>query len=118
MRTRSSAIQRCLCGLIASTVLVLISAQTTAAYAAGDAPGVVVRYGDHDLASDAGAQRLLRRIEVAAHEVCFDQDLEPLPMQQAAQRCYLAAVARAVDAVKAPRVRAAYVAKYRPYVSG
>lgn len=112
MRTRSSAVQRSLYGLIAASSVLLIGAQVTAARAADDAPTVVLHYNNQDLASDAGAQRLLRRIEVAAHGVCFDQDLQPLPMHQAARRCYLAAVAHAVDAVKAPRVKAAYAAKY------
>jgi UrcA family protein len=73
---------------------------------------MIVRYATQDLASEARAQHLLQRIESAAHPVCFDQDLQPLPLQEAAQRCYRAAVARAVDAVNAPHLRAAYVTKY------
>ncbi|HTW74933.1 MAG TPA: UrcA family protein [Steroidobacteraceae bacterium] len=114
MRTRCSAVQRCLYGLIASSTLMLVGAPMTAAYASGDAPGILVRYHDYEPGTDAGARRLLHRIEVAAHEVCFDQDLEPLPLHAAAQRCYLAAVAQAVKAVHAPRMTAAYLAKYGP----
>lgn len=112
MRTASCIFQRCLYGLAASSTMMLLGAHMSAAYAQGDAPTVVVRYASRDLVSQASAQRLLGRIEVAAHDVCLDQTLEPLSLHAAAKRCYLAAVARAVDAVNAPRVRAAYVAKY------
>ncbi|HEY7929478.1 MAG TPA: UrcA family protein [Steroidobacteraceae bacterium] len=114
MPTASCLIQRCLYGLLASSTLVLLSAPLSAAHAAGDAPAIVVRYAARDLVSKANAQQLLRRIEMAAHQVCLDQNLEPLLLQAAAHRCYLSAVGRAVDSVNAPRVRAAYVAKYAP----
>jgi len=114
MRTASCLVQRCLYGLLASSTLVLLSAPLSSAQAAGDAPTIVVRYAASDLTSEANAQQLLHRIETAAHQVCLDQNLEPLPLQAAARRCYLMAIERAVDSVNAPRVRAAYVAKYGP----
>jgi UrcA family protein len=92
--------------------MMLFGAHVSAAYAQGDAPTIAVRYANRDVASEAGAQRLLQRIEGAAHEICRDQNLEPLALHAAARRCYFAAIAHAVDAVNAPRVRAAYVAKY------
>src|SRR5690348_6058202 len=99
MRTWHSAIQRSLYGVAAVSAMMLMGTQITPAFATGDMRSVIVRYDGHDLGSDAAAQRLLRQIEVAAHQVCLDQDLEPLPMHQAARRCYFAALAQAIDAV-------------------
>lgn len=114
MRTAPCLLQRCLYGLLASSTLVLLGAPLSAVHAAEDAPKIVVHYTSRDLASEANAQLLLHRIEVAAHQVCRDETLEPLPLYAAARRCYLTAIGRAVDSLNAPRVRAAYVAKYGP----
>lgn len=114
MRSRPLVVRHWLCGPIAWLALAPMGQLITAANAAADAPSAIVRYSDLDFASDAGAQHLLRRIESAAHTVCFDQDVEPLALHQLARRCYLAAVARAVDTIGASRVTAAYVARYGP----
>lgn len=112
MRADTSKIRGCFPALSAAAALALLGASMAPARAADDAAGVVVRYTGQDLASDANAQRLLRRIEVAAHDACGDRRIEPLVMQTAAQRCYRIAVAHAVASVNAARVSAAYVAQY------
>jgi UrcA family protein len=114
MTIHPSVVQRRLYALVAASTLVLTGTPIAPAFAAGNAAGVSVRYANRDLGSEANARQLLGRIEVAAHEVCGDQEFEPLTIQLAARRCYLGAVARAVEAVNAPRVKAAYVAKYGP----
>lgn len=113
MRSRPYDVRRRLSCLIASAVLVSLGGQMTGVHAA-NMPSAVLRYDDHDLASDASAQRLLQRIESAAQAVCFEETREPLSMQLAARRCALAAVADAVDTIGASRLTAAYVTKYGP----
>jgi UrcA family protein len=115
MRSRPYDLRHPLCGLLASLALGFTSVPVTGLHAA-NMPSAVVRYDGRDLASDASAQRLLQRIEIAARDVCFEETREPLPMQQAARRCALAAVAHAVDSIRAPRLTAAYVARYGPKV--
>jgi UrcA family protein len=114
MRIDSSVVQRGLYALVAASSLLVMSVPMSPASAASNAPGVPVHYRIQDLVSDVAAQQLLRRIEVAAHEVCADEGPAPLAIHAAARRCYLAAVARAVDSVNAPRVKAAYLVKYGP----
>lgn len=113
MRSRPYDVRRRLSRLIVSAVLMSIGGQMTGVHAA-NMPSAIVRYDEHDLAGDASAQRLLQRIESAAQAVCFEETREPLPMQQAARRCALAAVAHAVDTIGASKLTAAYVTKYGP----
>jgi len=113
MSTRTRLAQRGLYGVIVSCTLMLLGVSLAPAHAADDSTTRVVRYAPVDLASDAGAQQLLRRIEVASHEVCADQDRAPLTLHEAARRCYLSAVARAVDALGSPHLKALYLARYR-----
>jgi len=111
MRTQSSSLSRPVLAAIAASMTLM---GLSCAYAAGESPAVKLSYQSQDVATAGGAQRLLRRIEFAAHEVCADQALQPLVVQAAARRCFLAAVAGAVREVHAPEVRVAYVAKYGP----
>ena len=112
MQADTAILRRCLSVLTTTSGLILLGAQMTPVHAADSAPGVVVRYTGRDLRSDASAQRLLRRVEFAAHDACGDQRVEPLPIHAEAQRCYQTALAHAVGSMNAPRVSAAYVAKY------
>jgi UrcA family protein len=45
-------------------------AQTSLAQTSDTVPSVAVKYGDLDVGSTAGAQRLLKRIEAAANTAC------------------------------------------------
>jgi UrcA family protein len=111
VRSAPSTFQRALRGFVISMSMSPIGLLAAVAHA-DFAPSSIVRYDTRDLASETGAQRLLSRIESAAHAVCFDQDLAPLPLHQARTRCYLAALAHAVEAVRSYRLTAAYTAKY------
>lgn len=111
MRIQPSILSRPVLAAIATSMTLV---GLSCAYAATESPAVKLYYQSQDVATAGGAQQLLRRIEFAAHEACADQALQPLVVQAAARRCYLAAVAGAVKQVHAPQVRAAYVAKYGP----
>jgi len=54
-----------------------------------------VRYGDLDLASDAGVAQLHRRIKFAARSVCGQADIRDISGSQAAAACRRAALAEA-----------------------
>ena len=102
-------------GLLGLLALLHLGGGTPNSFA-GDGDGLI-RYRSSELATDAGARRVLGQIEAAAHLVCFDQEVSPLPLLLARRRCFHAALARAVADVNARKVTAAYVAKYGPPAS-
>ena len=66
-------------------------------------PSVAVKYGDLDLGSPAGAQRLLKRIEAAANTACGGApDIRQLNQWTNFEACRKSAIARAVVAVDSP----------------
>jgi len=68
---------------------------------------VTVKYGDLDIASPAGAQVLLRRIETAANTACGGApDIRQLNEWASFEACRRSAVARAVVAVDSPMLTA------------
>jgi UrcA family protein len=74
---------------------------------------VVVRYGDLNLSSDAGAEVLLRRLEQAARQVCGDpRERRPLAEISVILRCNAQSLERAIEAVGAQKLTAAYQSKY------
>jgi len=73
----------------------------------GDAtPSVRVSYAGLDLASDAGAQILYRRIANAAERVCENGGSRELTATWARRRCERQAIARAIEQVGNPKVAA------------
>jgi UrcA family protein len=77
-----------------------------------DAPRVAVKYGDLDLATDAGAAALYRRIADAARDVCpgyyVSRDLQ---YRRNVTACRDDAVARAIQSVGSPRLAAIQAAR-------
>lgn len=69
------------------------------ANAASPTEGVVVRYGDLNLNSQAGIARLHKRISNAAESVCDQLETRILGLQAAYQQCVDQAVANGVAAV-------------------
>lgn len=70
-------------------------------------PSVMVKYGDLNIGSRAGAQALLRRIEAAANTACGGApDIRQLDQWAGFQACRGSAVARAVVAVDSPMLTA------------
>lgn len=70
-------------------------------------PSVLVKYGDLNIASQAGAQVLLKRIEAAANAACGGKpDIRELSKLTRFKACRRSAVARAVVAVESPMLRA------------
>ena len=78
-------------------------------YAASDAdavPTITVRYGDRDLATDAGARKLYGRIRTAAAAVCPQPDIRDLAAAAASTACRREAIARAVVQMHSSRLAA------------
>jgi UrcA family protein len=70
-------------------------------------PSVLVKYGDLNIGSPAGAQVLLRRIEAAANTACGGApDIRQLNQWASFEACRRSAVARAVVAVDSPMLTA------------
>jgi UrcA family protein len=70
---------------------------------------VIVRAHDLDLSTDAGAQRLLRRLDSAVERVCGGAILQQFAAaRRAYRRCYESTMAETLAALDAPRVHAHY----------
>ena len=70
-------------------------------------PSVLVKYGDLNIGSRAGAQVLLRRIEVAANTACGGEpDIRQLSQLASFEACRRSAVARALVGVDSPMLTA------------
>jgi len=70
-------------------------------------PSVLVKYGDLNVSSPAGAQVLLKRIEAAANTACGGApDIRQLNQRASFEACRRSAVARAVVAVDSPMLTA------------
>lgn len=74
------------------------------AAAPDDARSVSVKYADLDLNTASGVDRLYRRIESAAREVCPDINSRDLGIWSAARRCEAEAIAAAVSKVNNPKL--------------
>jgi len=70
-------------------------------------PSVVVKYGDLNIRSPAGAQALLKRIKAAADTACGEApDIRLLRQWASFEACRRSAVAGAVAAVDSPMLTA------------
>ncbi|HZF28060.1 MAG TPA: UrcA family protein [Gammaproteobacteria bacterium] len=75
----------------------------------GQTQKVLVRYGDLNVNTAAGAEQLYHRISLAAHEVCTDVGLPSyLTLHHIYQQCRQTAVEQAVATVDRPKLTALY----------
>lgn len=80
------------------------TATSFAAPPSAEAPSVVVRYGDLNLATAVGVDTLYRRISNAARQVCPDVYSRDLSTVAAGERCQADAVTRAVHELNNPQL--------------
>lgn len=64
------------------------------------APSAVVSYGDLNIASKAGQDRLVHRIRAAASDLCFENNREEVEFAAARRGCYRTAVSSGLDQMK------------------
>jgi UrcA family protein len=88
---------------------------TAAAYAADadyDIPKQVVKFGDLNVSSSAGAATLYRRIQRAAERVCGGPlDVRELSIAVRSKACIAQAIERAVKDVHTPALTSLHLAK-------
>jgi UrcA family protein len=75
---------------------------------------VTVRYADLNLASDAGAQKLLSRLSAAARQVCDDHGTRELARVVRADACFRETLSSAVIALHDERLSSMYRARTGP----
>jgi UrcA family protein len=93
-------------------VATLIAAASGGAVSAAEPPAEVhVRYGDLNLASDAGTQSLLHRLSAAAHRLCDDRGSRELARVVRAEACFRETLEAAVVAVHNERLSTLYHAR-------
>ena len=104
--------------LLASSAGLLAAFQPAPSAAADESRAVIehakVRYGDLDLATPAGAEAMLARLEAAASEACGrlpQNAMDPLlaAKQRAYRRCRISALDAATLRLGAPLVRSAWL---------
>jgi UrcA family protein len=92
---------------LAAAVILAFAGQASGASAQTvETVKVAVRTGDLDLASPAGARRMLSRIRLAAAWACEDQTHSPLMRVVGYQQCVRQASERAVTELGSPAVAA------------
>jgi len=75
---------------------------TTPKDLSNDLPSVVVKYGDLDLASEAGVKSLHARLRNAAEQVCSPFESRVLGLREQYERCVTDAITQSVAAVGNP----------------
>jgi len=94
---------------IATLLLSALIAHPTAAEPRREITLSRVFVGDLDLATDAGAARMFRRLKAAVREVCAAPASPLLPTSEArAWRCRREAMSAVVERLKSPRLDLAY----------
>ena len=93
--------------ITASTAALAFPALTQAS----EPPSLTVKFGDLNLANDAGAEHLYRRINHAALEVCEPLDGHQLEQGIRFRACVKESIARAVSSVNQAKLSAIFEAK-------
>lgn len=68
------------------------AAQPPVVVEGSSAPVRFVSYGDLNLMTEGGRDWLKRRIRAAAHDICFENNVEPLEIAMARRQCYKTAI--------------------------
>jgi|HubBroStandDraft_1064217.scaffolds.fasta_scaffold315551_2 UrcA family protein len=97
-------------GIVAGLMGFMVLAAAQAPAATFDTE-VVVKYGDLDINSAAGAEKLYERLRQAAAQVCPQVSSLDLPSHQAGLRCLDAVVAHAVSSVGSAQLAAVYASR-------
>jgi len=114
-KVRSTIASMALVGMLSAVFAPFASAaDTRISLKKGDVPEALVRYGDLDLATDAGAHELYRRILIGSQLVCGNPDHRDLVAMRVSRNCRMEAIQRAVQAVGNPQLAAISAAHSPP----
>jgi UrcA family protein len=110
--TRSASRFTAIFGALALATLVLAATHAGAATMAATADGIVVKYSDQEINSDADAERLYRKIKSASRKACgLDGGFLNLNERTRAQACYDETLAEVVRKINRPQLTALHDAK-------
>jgi UrcA family protein len=112
MTTAVAVRRRVRAGLLIAAVAALLPAAAVSAAERDEPLSTVVRYGDLDIESEAGAEALYRRLQLAARRVC-PGDSRDLAMRAAVRACRAQAIERAVGSIGSTRLAAVQSARKR-----
>jgi UrcA family protein len=87
--------------MTAAAMLATSAVSGSSGFLAQSGPAIHVGYGDLDLNSDAGRNRLAGRIQFAAQQLCGQPAIESLDMKAKRAECYRIAVASGAEQMEA-----------------
>ena len=93
-----------LCGVVGAAGIGAVSAATPDE----ESSSIAVKYHAQELATEAGARVLYRKLVRAAEEVCPPNSASPLMLSPAVAKCRAQSIARAVFKVNNPSLMAVY----------
>lgn len=110
--TRTASRFSALIGALALTALALVATPAGAATMAATADGIVVKYSNEEINSDADAERLYRKIKQASRKACgLDGGFLNLGERTRAERCYDETLADVVRKINRPQLTALHDSK-------
>lgn len=110
--TRTGSRFSAIFGALALTTLALLATSAGAAGIAATAEGIVVKYSDQEINSDADAERLYRKIKSASRKACgLDGGFLNLNERTRAERCYDETLAEVVRKIDRPQLTALHASK-------
>ncbi len=99
-------------GALALTTLALAATHASAATMAATADGIVVKYSNQEVNSDADAERLYRKLKQASRKACgLDGGFLNLNERTRAERCYDETLADVVRKINRPQLTALHDSK-------
>jgi UrcA family protein len=97
-------------GTFAAVALVSLAPVAGASEMSVNSDGISVRYSQEEVATDADAQRVYRKLRQASRKVCgLDGGFLNLPERTRAKKCYAETLAEVVQKINRPMLTALHV---------
>jgi UrcA family protein len=110
--TRSASRFTAIIGALALATLALAAIEASAASTAATADGIVVKYSEQEISTDADAERLYRKIKSASRKACgLHGGFLNLNERTRAQACYDETLAEVVRKINRPQLTALHDSK-------
>lgn len=110
----SAALERltAIAGAIALTAMAFVASDARAASMASTSDGIVVKYSQEEIKSDADAERVYRKVKLASRKACgLDGGFLNLGERQRAEQCYEETLADVVRKIDRPQLTALHASK-------
>jgi UrcA family protein len=99
-------------GALVLTAMVFVASDVHAASMASTADGIVVKYSQEEIKSEADAERVYRKVKSAARKACgLDGGFLNLGERTRAERCYEETLADVVRKIDRPQLTALHDSK-------